>query len=194
MTKPPPAKPAFEGAAEAGDCLCPDLLYDWGEFGYPLRPSGSTSLLGRLFILFVTVPFVELALLLWLSQVTDWRLTFALVVLTGIVGAILAKSQGLRAWQNVQQQMRNGNPPTEALLDAAMILVAGALLLTPGLLTDALGFSLLLPVGRRFHRRWLTAAFRRHVRFESYTPGSPGAGSPRQSQIIEAEVVSTNRD
>ena len=144
-------------------------------------------MLGRLLLLFIALPFIELALLFWLADVTDWKLTFGLVVLTGVLGALLAKSQGLLAWRRVQQVVAAGQPPTDALLDAAMILVAAALLLTPGLLTDAFGFSLLLPVGRRFYRSILREAFRRHVQVQTF---QNGGAERRSAEVIDVEVIS----
>ena len=146
-------------------------------------------MLARLLLLFIALPFIELALLFWLADATDWKLTFGLVVLTGVVGALLAKSQGLLAWRRVRQVVAAGQPPTDALMDAAMILVAGALLLTPGLLTDAFGFSLLLPVGRRYYRAILREAFRRHFHVQAFRNGEP---VHRSTEVIDVEVISAH--
>lgn len=110
-------------------------------------------MLGRLLILFVCVPLVELGLLIVISQQTDLLFTISLVLVTGLLGASLSRSQGVRAWRSVQTEMAAGRMPSNALFDALMILVAGALLITPGILTDIVGFSLLTPPIRRILQR-----------------------------------------
>lgn len=106
-------------------------------------------------LLLTVVPLVELALLFWVADVTDWTLTLAIVIFTGILGAALAKHQGLQVWRRIQDQISKGKPPTNELLDGLMILFAGAFLLTPGILTDCVGFFLLTPIGRKLLRFWV---------------------------------------
>ena len=118
----------------------------------------------RLLLAFTLVPLAELYLLLLTGRYLGPVATIALVVVTGFLGAALAKSQGTRAFARVQREMQAGQMPTEALLDALLIFVAGAVLLTPGLLTDLLGFFLLLPAGRRVVRETVASRIRR--RFE----------------------------
>lgn len=135
----------------------------------------------RLLLLLTLVPLVELALLLWLASVTHWLSTLALVVGTGVLGAVLVRHQGLRVWQRFQQQLMAGQWPGEALWDGVMILLAGALLITPGLITDLVGFSLLVPACRRLYRRWLlrrfaprfSASVRESFRWSRGGPGEP---------------------
>ncbi|MCP3962896.1 MAG: FxsA family protein [bacterium] len=122
----------------------------------------------RLLLLFTIVPLVELALLVQIGDQVGLLATIALVVLTGAIGAWLARSQGLRALGRLQDELGQGRMPTEALLDGLMIFIAGAVLLTPGLLTDLFGFFLLVPAGRRTVRGIVSARLRR--RFE---PGGP---------------------
>lgn len=116
-------------------------------------------MLSRLILIFVTVPLVELALLLQVGQWIGAGPTVALVVVTGLAGAALARQQGLRAYMAVQRELAAGRLPGGALLDGVSILAGGALLLTPGILTDALGFGLIVPRSRR----WIQARFRRVV-------------------------------
>ena len=117
-------------------------------------------MLFRLIILFTLVPFVELALLLWLSDVTSWQFTVLLVIVTGVAGAWLARLQGGQTWVKIQQQLGRGEAPAGTLVDALLIFVAGTLLLTPGILTDAVGFSLLIPPLRAGIKKYLAARFR----------------------------------
>ena len=121
-------------------------------------------MLGRLILLFITVPLLELVLLLQIgARIGAWP-TVGLVVVTGVVGAALARSQGLRAFAAVQQRLATGLLPGAELMDGLAVLVGGALLLTPGILTDLLGFSLLVPTSRRWIRRALERRFERRMR------------------------------
>ena len=106
-----------------------------------------------LFFLFIGVPIIEIALFI---QVGGWLglwPTLAIVVLTAIAGTMMVRSQGARALANLQRSFNDLNDPTEPLAHGAMILFSGALLLTPGFFTDALGFALLIPAFRKFVMR-----------------------------------------
>lgn len=113
----------------------------------------------RLFLLFTLVPFIELMLLIKLSQIHGLPTTVALIIATGVVGTMLVRWQGFMIMQRIRSEMAQGKPPTDALMDGAMILVAGALLITPGILTDIVGFLLLWPLFRSLVRK----AFRNSV-------------------------------
>lgn len=102
-----------------------------------------------LLILFLTVPFLELALLLTLGEQLGVGPTLAIVILTAFAGSHLVRREGLKTWQRIQKEMADGAVPGEALLDGVFIFAAGLLLLTPGVLTDALGFAFLIPPIRR---------------------------------------------
>ena len=123
----------------------------------------------RLLLLFTAVPLVELALLLWIGRRVGPLPTILLVVGTGTLGAWLARSEGLKAFYRVREEMAAGRLPAEALLDGLLILIAGAVLLTPGLLTDLAGFALLTPFGRRAVRRRVAERMRRVLQ----QPGAP---------------------
>ena len=101
-----------------------------------------------LFLLFVGVPLVELWLLLQVGEQMGALPTLTLVVGTGMLGANLARREGMRTIEKVNKAMAEGQMPQEALLDGLAIFLGGALLLTPGILTDVLGFSLLFPLTR----------------------------------------------
>lgn len=121
----------------------------------------------RLLLLFVVVPLVELMLLLKLADITTPLWTFCLVVFTGLLGATLARQQGFGVIRRLQDELRSGQMPTTTLVDALMIFVAGALLITPGILTDLFGFSLLVPAIRRVYRAVVVRWFRSHVQVHS---------------------------
>ncbi|WP_182871038.1 FxsA family protein [Rhodopirellula sp. JC639] len=111
----------------------------------------------RLLLLFVTVPLIELYLLLQLAEVTGAAATFLLVIITGIIGSWLAKREGLIAWQKFQLALAEGRMPSREIQDGLMIVFSAALLLTPGLLTDIVGFVMLVPVGRNLIRKCVLA-------------------------------------
>ena len=144
-----------------------------------------------LLLLFIVVPFVELAILLKLADLTTWWHTLLLVIVTGIIGTWLARSQGLRTYHKIRQSLAAGQMPTDSLIDAAMIFVAGALLLTPGILTDLFGFSLLFPLTRSFYRRWLVQRFK--ARFTVQTTFRTDA-SQQTSEVIDSYVVEHHPD
>ncbi|QDT92265.1 FxsA family protein [Gimesia algae] len=135
-------------------------------------------MLFRLFLLFTIIPLAELWLLLWFSSLTSPVVTFGLVVVTGILGAWLARKQGSQAWRKIQQHMVQGQPPTSALLDGLMILIAGAFLITPGIMTDMVGFALLIPPVREILKvrvgEWLKQRALLQVRSQNtfYTSGT----------------------
>lgn len=101
--------------------------------------------MGYLALLFIVVPAVEMTLLVELGSRIGGVGTLALVITTGVVGASLAKRAGLDVLRRIQTETQQGHVPTDALLDGAIILVAGVLLVTPGILTDLVGFACLIP-------------------------------------------------
>lgn len=142
----------------------------------------------RLLLLFTTVPLVELALLLWIGARIGVGPTIALILVTGVAGASLARLQGLATWRRFQAALAAGRLPGAELLEGLLILVAGALLLTPGVLTDAVGFLLLVPPARR----WIVGRAEVRLRARVVTGGRPpGAGAPSRGagepEVIDAE-------
>lgn len=156
--------------------------------------------MASLLLLFIVVPAVELALLIEVGTRIGTPATIAIIVGTGIVGAALAKQQGLRIIQKIQGELETGALPTGALVDGVIILIAGALLITPGLLTDVAGFLCLVPVTREIVKRALQRRFERAVRAQhidvsaefyragpstrppihDVTPDGPPGGEPRK--------------
>ncbi len=99
----------------------------------------------RLFFLFAAIPLLELYLLLAVGQRVGPAWTIALVLVTAALGAYLSKSQGLKTLERMRESLNRGVAPAGELVNGALILLAGAFLLTPGFLTDTVGFSLLIP-------------------------------------------------
>ena len=112
-------------------------------------------MLFRLFLLFTVIPLLELYLLIRLGAYLGALDTLAIVIATGIVGGLLARSQGLAVLNRIRMELEEGRIPADSLFDGVMILVAGVLLITPGLLTDGLGLSLLIPWTRQGLKSWL---------------------------------------
>ena len=110
---------------------------------------------GYLLLLFITVPLVELALLIKVGQFLGVFNTVMIVIGTGFAGALLARSQGMRVLQDMQEKLNMGILPSEHLFDGIFILCGGILLLTPGLITDAIGFLMLLPYSRKLAKVWI---------------------------------------
>lgn len=137
------------------------------------------------FLLFILVPLAELAILIKVGEVIGIGATILLVILTAVIGVSLLKRQGLAALSRARASMEAGEFPVESVVDGACLLVAGALLLTPGLLTDTLGFLLLVPRVRLALARWifnkLTASGNIHVDGAGPGAGAYGAGRPGDS-------------
>ena len=121
------------------------------------------SILGRLFLLFVIVPLLELALLIQMGRVVGFWPTIALVVFTGVTGAWLARTEGLRTMWRLRDDLENGRVPGQAIMDGMAVLAGGAFLLTPGILTDVMGFALLFPATRHAIQRRILARLERSI-------------------------------
>ena len=141
----------------------------------------------KLFLLFTIVPFVELYLLIKVgTEIGLWN-TLGLILLTGALGSWLAWHEGLRTMLRFQERMQRGEIPTDQMIDGLLLLVAGAVLLTPGFLTDAMGFSLLLPPVRSLLRGVLKGYMEKHMEIHTLDPGPMGPGDvgPRPGGPME---------
>ncbi|RPF55372.1 FxsA family protein [Aquisalibacillus elongatus] len=102
-----------------------------------------------LFFLIIVLSAVEIAIFVWLGNVFNvWFVLFG-IILTGLLGAALAKHQGFHTLNRARYEMASGRPPTEEILDGLAILVGAVLLFTPGFVSDAIGFILLIPQTRK---------------------------------------------
>ena len=113
----------------------------------------------KLFLAFTITPFLEIYLLIKIGSYVGAFNTLMIVILTGFLGALLARYQGLQAMLRVRESLAHGEMPAEHLLDALLILLAGIVLLTPGFLTDLAGFLILIPTTRFYFKRWLRKKF-----------------------------------
>jgi len=153
--------------------------------------TASGAVIPRLGCLFILVPLIELALLIQVGQWIGVWPTVALVAVTGVMGVILVRQEGVRTMARIQLELSRGQLPHRALLDGACLLVAGAFLMTPGVLTDVLAFTLLLPPARGLIQRWVVARLKRglqegtlHVRMQGRTTmwGESGGASPHPNE------------
>jgi UPF0716 protein FxsA len=154
----------------------------------------------RLLLLLTLVPVVELTILLEVHRgiANTWGtgtgllVTFGSIILSGVIGATLIRRQGLAVLRTIRVTMARGEFPAHSLVDGALVLVGGTLLLTPGFLTDVVGFTLLIPWTRRLWRRivlyWLRLKLKQGtatIRMQGvrWTAGSPGP--PEQRVVID---------
>jgi UPF0716 protein FxsA len=140
----------------------------------------------RLLLLFVVLPAVELALLIELGGRIGTPATLGLIVVTGMVGASLARHQGLGVLRRLQEESQAGRLPAGSLVDGVLILVAAALLVTPGILTDAFGFLCLVPGFRSLAKRELRRRFERAVRDQRLDVRfySDDGWGPREEKVV----------
>lgn len=150
----------------------------------------------RLLILFITIPILELCLFLLLGSKIGIPTTLAIIVVTAILGAWLTKSQGLKALTRYQTALSQGRLPHEEVMDGLLILIAGAVLLTPGFLTDAIGFSLLVPSVRDLVKAvakgYLSGKVSAVGDVMDAGPGPRPDRTPSNVINIEAEVVESS--
>jgi len=132
----------------------------------------ATAMLTKLFLAFTLIPVAEIYLLMTVGSAIGVMTTLAIVILTGLLGASMARMQGARTMMEVRESIARGIMPAEELLDAVIIFVAGVLLLTPGFLTDLMGLFLLFPDTRRIFKRYARREFDIWISRHRY-PGRP---------------------
>ena len=151
--------------------------------------------MGFLLLLFILLPMAELYLLLMMADMVGGMWTFALVIFTGILGAWLCRLQGFRTLTKINHEISSGQMPTDSLLDGGMILVSAALLVTPGIMTDVFGFSLLIPPCRALYRKLLARSMKGKFQFQAFTSTGANSGAYRRwggqidPNVIDGQVV-----
>lgn len=146
-----------------------------------------------LFLLFLSVPLIEIALFIQIGGVIGLWPTLAIVVLTAVAGTLLVRSQGAQTMEQLRGSFRDLRDPTEPLAHGAMILFSGALLLTPGFFTDAVGFALLVPGVRRL----VIEAVKKRIEVHSLVhdddqwqrPRRPGEPPPHGTDVIDGDYT-----
>ncbi|HET7761753.1 MAG TPA: FxsA family protein [Phycicoccus sp.] len=151
------------------------------------------------FLALLVVPVVEIAVIVAVGRAIGGWQTLLLLVLESLLGAWIVKREGGRAWTALREALRSGSMPSRQLADAALVLIGGTLLLTPGFVTDIAGFFFILPVTRPITRRWLEAAVARRLLgpFGDWpgpgpgtgTSGAGGRGDEGPPDVIQGEVV-----
>ena len=122
----------------------------------------------KLFLAFTIIPIIEIFLLIEIGSMFGALTAVTLVILTGFLGAFLARMQGLQTLYHMQESLREGRMPSGELLDTLLIVIAGLVLLTPGFLTDSAGFLLLIPTTRNPIKYWLQRKI--ELRYKSNRP------------------------
>ncbi len=117
----------------------------------------------RLILIFIVVPLVEILLLIEIGSRIGTLNTISIIILTGILGGYMMRQQGFTIIGNIRGDLSQGRMPTGELINGVMVLVGGILLLTPGFLTDAVGFILLIPFTRALIRRKIQILIRRKI-------------------------------
>ncbi|MDQ1536604.1 MAG: protein FxsA [Actinomycetota bacterium] len=115
------------------------------------------------FLALLVVPVAEIALIVKVGTVIGGWQTLALLLVESALGAYLVKREGRRSWQSLRVALNTGRMPGRELADAALVLIGGTLLLTPGFLTDIAGFLFVLPFTRPITRRWLQRVVERRL-------------------------------
>jgi UPF0716 protein FxsA len=143
------------------------------------------------FLLLLVVPVLEIAAIVAVGQVIGGWQTLLLLLLESLLGAWLVRREGSRAWTALTTALNTGRMPSRELADAALVLVGGTLLLTPGFLTDVVGFFCVLPPTRPLARRLLQRFLRRRVRMTAFGFGgrTTGTGWAGPGNVVQGEVV-----
>ena len=161
------------------------------------------------FLALLVVPVIEIAAIIAVGRVIGGWQTLVLLVLESLLGAWIVKREGARTWAALQEALRCGRMPSRQLSDAALVLIGGTLLLTPGFVTDIVGFFFILPLTRPVTRTWLESIVARRLLGPmgewpaggNPTPSGPpsgpfpprgggnGAGNGGGPDVIQGEVV-----
>ena len=145
----------------------------------------------KLLALFLLIPIIELFIMFKVGKVIGLEITILIIIITAIIGAKLTKVQGAKAIKNAQSEIKSGKLPHKEVMDGIMIIIAGAFLLTPGFVTDIVGFSLLLPALRSNYQKLLLAFIKTKILF-AHSPINKQKKEGKSNDdptIIEAEII-----
>ncbi|MGM0602583.1 MAG: FxsA family protein [Bacillota bacterium] len=118
----------------------------------------------KILLLFVTVPLIELMLLIKVGEIIGILNTVLLIIFTGITGGSIARSQGYQVVRKIRSDLNSGNLPADEMVGALLILAGGIMLLTPGILTDVFGFALILPPSRKIIAKYVKERFVKYLK------------------------------
>lgn len=136
----------------------------------------------RLFLLLTILPLVELALLLVMGKYTGVTFTLTFVILTAFAGAILLRYQGVQTFRNIQRDLQEKRMPADSLLDGVFIFVAAVLLILPGVTTDIVGLTILIPPIRKLYKFWLVRWFKSRFKLQ-------GFAATGRTEVIDSHIV-----
>lgn len=149
------------------------------------------NIFGKLVVLAIFLPLADFLFLLFLSRYTSPLFTLLFIAGTVIAGIWLIQHEGLKCLRNVREDVAANRAPADAMLDGLLIVVAGVLLIIPGVLTDVVAIVLLLPPTRYLVRLWLKSRFKSRLVIHSDRDGEP---SEARSQIIDVRVTEVDPD
>ena len=141
-----------------------------------------------LVLLFIVVPIAELAVLIQVGQEIGVAWTVAILIADAILGSILMRAQGRAAWRRFNEAMQAGRVPAREVLDGALVMFGGLLMLTPGFITDILGFLLLIPPTRAVARAVLAKRLMERMVVSMTGP------RPRPDDIVDGTAVDVETD
>lgn len=147
-----------------------------------------------LFVLFIIVPIVELAVIIQVGQVVGAGWTIVALIVMSLIGAALVKAEGLRAWRRVREALAQSRMPAEEVVDGALVLLGGALMLTPGFLTDGVGLLLVLPPTRSVLNRTIRGRVRGAFGLSRRPPRTGAPRPPADDSIVDVDIVRVERD
>lgn len=150
-------------------------------------------MLPLLLLLFVVVPLVELYVIIQVGQAIGALPTIGLLLLDSILGSLLLRAQGRTVWRRFRAALAAGRPPARETIDGALVILGGALMLTPGFVTDAFGILLLLPPSRAFARRGILRSARTRL-FLGFAGGAASRGRSRQDYDVDATARDIDAD
>ncbi len=138
-------------------------------------------------LIFFLLPFIEIGVFIWIGGEIGLMTTLAITFLTAIIGGGIIKYQGLHTVADMQNNMQRGALPVKEIFDGFCLVAAGAFLITPGFVTDTLGFFLLIPPLRDSFRNRIKSSKHFHFSSTMHGPGRPPHQSPRDPNVIEGE-------
>lgn len=141
--------------------------------------------LARLFLLLTILPLLELALLLLMGKYISVWFTLAFVILTALAGSILLRYQGMQTIRNIQRDLQEKRMPTDSLLDGLFIFIAAVLLILPGVTTDIVGLTILIPPVRKLYKTWLVRWFKSKFKLQGFT-------SATRTHVIDSHIVDSS--
>ena len=141
-----------------------------------------------LFLLFIVAPVAELYTIIHMSGAIGFFNTLGLMIAVGFIGSWLVKREGMRVWQRFNEAVAQGKVPTKEMIDGVLILGAGALLLTPGFLSDVFGILMLFPVTRAFFRSYLMRRAKNGTTIFTSGFGGRSSSQTRHGDFIDADA------